>query len=129
MAKPQAPENKRDSTRQPPSGRSIPIRITPKLEASIEEAAAETEMPFQEVFRLACRVGLEHMRRINYDLAGAIEDAVEKSPHKPISTAAPLAPNYDKDTALSLEIDQWLARRSKQNEGRDAEKKPQNRRH
>lgn len=55
----------------------VPIRIEPELDAKIEEAARLTGMSKAEVMRLAMRIGFEDLRRINYDIAGAVLDAAK----------------------------------------------------
>ena len=61
---------------------SSPIRIDPELEAKIEEAARLTGFSKADVMRLAMRIGLEDLRRINYDLPSVVLDAA-----KPASSA------------------------------------------
>ncbi len=67
---------------------SQPIRIDAELEAKIEEAARMTSLSKADVMRLAMRIGFEDLRRINYDIAGAVLDAakpavpVERKPVK-----------------------------------------------
>lgn len=53
------------------------LKLTPELEALISTAADRLDRPKQEVIRLALEVGMERIKRINYDIAGAIEDAAE----------------------------------------------------
>ena len=65
---------------------SQPIRIDADLEAKIEEAARMTSLSKADVMRLAMRIGFEDLRRINYDIAGAVLDAAKPSPgeRKPV---------------------------------------------
>ena len=53
----------------------IPLRVNAALEAKIEEAARLTGMAKSDVMRLALEIGFEDLRRINYDIGGAVVDA------------------------------------------------------
>jgi hypothetical protein len=64
----------------PRSDKPIPIRIPKPLLERIKAAGEALGYSDAEVIRLAVSVGLERLRRINYDLSGAICDAAEKSP-------------------------------------------------
>jgi predicted DNA-binding protein len=68
----------------------VPIRIEPELDAKIEEAARLTGMSKADVMRLAMRIGFEDLRRINYDIAGAVLDAAKPVP-SPLSAKRPPA--------------------------------------
>jgi hypothetical protein len=46
-----------------------PIQLDPELDEKIRLAAEKLALPKAEVMRLAMAIGLEHLRRINYDLA------------------------------------------------------------
>lgn len=46
-----------------------PIQLDPELDAKITLAAEKLTLPKAEVMRLAMAIGLEHLRRINFDLA------------------------------------------------------------
>lgn len=52
----------------------IPLRINPLLEQMIDEAARLTGMAKSDTMRLALRIGLEDLRRIDYDVPGAVVD-------------------------------------------------------
>ena len=65
-----------------------PIRIPVKLLREIDAASSEIEMSKQETIRIAIRVGLERLRRVNYDLAGSVNDAAEKKEEKPAKSRA-----------------------------------------
>jgi hypothetical protein len=64
--------------KKPPT-MSAPLRMPKELMARIKAVAAEMEMSDQEVMRLCLKVGLEHLKRIDYDLAKAVVDAAEKT--------------------------------------------------
>lgn len=63
----------------PLSKKPTSIKLTPEIEELIAQAADRMDRPKQEVIRLALEVGMERMRRINYDIAGAIEDAASEA--------------------------------------------------
>jgi hypothetical protein len=56
-----------------------PIRLDSELLEKIEIASSELKMSKQETIRLSIKVGLEKLRRIKYDLAGAVIDAAEQA--------------------------------------------------
>lgn len=51
---------------------SFPIRMPAELESQLEHAVALTGLSKQDVIRLCIRIGLEDLRRCNFDLARAI---------------------------------------------------------
>jgi predicted DNA-binding protein len=57
----------------------IPIRIPPALLTKIEFVAKQMDRSKQEIMRLAMEIGLEDLKRCNYDLAGAIVEKVHGS--------------------------------------------------
>ena len=57
----------------------VPIRIEPDLEAKIEEAARLTGLSKADVMRLAMKIGFEDLRRINWNIPGAVVDAAKPS--------------------------------------------------
>jgi metal-responsive CopG/Arc/MetJ family transcriptional regulator len=57
-----------------PDAMPVPINMPRALLDKIEEAAALTGLSRQDVIRLAVRIGLEDLRRCNFDIAGAIVD-------------------------------------------------------
>ena len=61
----------------------IPIRLSPALLEKIQLAADLMGRTQQEVMRLAMEVGLEDLKRCNYDLAAAIVDAARADKPKP----------------------------------------------
>lgn len=61
----------------PRSEKPMSVRIPPKLMARLILASKIMGIPKQEVLRQAAEIGLEHLRRIDYDTARAIIDAHE----------------------------------------------------
>ncbi|MGJ8644895.1 MAG: hypothetical protein ACSHX9_15925 [Luteolibacter sp.] len=61
------------------------VKFSPELQKKIAIAAEKMELPKQEVIRLSAAIGLEKLRRINYDLAAAVVEKAkvskEKMPH------------------------------------------------
>ena len=55
--------------------RSIPLRLTPPVLARVRAAAQRLGLSDQDVIRMAMGVGLEALRRVDYDLAALICDA------------------------------------------------------
>jgi DNA-binding MurR/RpiR family transcriptional regulator len=49
-----------------------PIQLDSELDAKITHAAKKLSLPKAEVMRLAMAIGLEHFRRINFDLAAYV---------------------------------------------------------
>jgi hypothetical protein len=56
---------------------SFPIRMSAGLKKALQQASELTDFSLQDLARLALKIGLEDMRRCNYDLAGAIVDKSE----------------------------------------------------
>ena len=52
------------------------LRISEELNAEIANAAQMLDSAEQDVIRLTMRIGLEHLRRVKYDLADCV---LEKS--------------------------------------------------
>jgi len=52
------------------------LRISEELNAEITNAAQKLDSAEQDVIRLTMRIGLEHLRRVKYDLADCV---LEKS--------------------------------------------------
>ena len=59
----------------PRAEKPLALRVPPALMARVKIAAEALGYSDAEVIRLAVSVGLERLRRINYDLGGAINDA------------------------------------------------------
>ena len=59
---------------------AIPLRITEGLKALVSAGAARLELSEQETIRIATRVGLERLARIDWNLAAALEDAAGGAP-------------------------------------------------
>lgn len=55
------------------------IKFSPKLQAKVEEAGRRMGLPKQEIIRLCTAIGLEDLRRINFDLASAVVDKAKPS--------------------------------------------------
>ena len=55
------------------------LRISEELNAEIANAAQMLDSAEQDVIRLTMRIGLEHLRRVKYDLADCV---LEKSGKK-----------------------------------------------
>jgi len=64
--------------RKPSDDPGIPVslRINDELQKQLDHAARLLQMSTAEVMRLAMRIGLEHFKRIDYDLAKQIVDTV-----------------------------------------------------
>lgn len=75
------------------SSKPVPILIPPDLADKIDQVSTFTGMSKAEIMRLAMRIGLEDLRRCNYDIAGAIVDQAQASgppgPRKPPSRKPP----------------------------------------
>lgn len=52
------------------------VCLTEELEQELSEVAEKTDLAKQDVIRLTMRIGLEHLRRVKYDLADCV---LEKS--------------------------------------------------
>jgi predicted DNA-binding protein len=57
-------------------GTAYPVRFTEEIEAQIDQASRALGLAKQDIIRMACAIGLEQLKAINYDLAGAV---LEKS--------------------------------------------------
>lgn len=55
-----------------------PIQLDHELDEKIALAAERLCMPKAEVMRMAMAIGLEHLRRINYDLVGHLCQTPER---------------------------------------------------
>lgn len=55
------------------------VCLTEELEQELSEVAEKTDLAKQDVIRLTMRIGLEHLRRVKYDLADCV---LEKSGKK-----------------------------------------------
>jgi hypothetical protein len=60
-----------------------PPRLEPELVENIAIASQKLNMSRQETLRLSIRVGLEKLRRINYDVAGSILSSARVGGSKP----------------------------------------------
>ena len=50
------------------------IKFSPELQEKIAEASQRTGLPKQEIIRLCTAIGIEDLRRCNFDIASAIVD-------------------------------------------------------
>ncbi len=57
---------------------SFPIRISKDLKKAIGIACKKAEMSEQQLCRLALTIGIEDLKRCNYDLAAAVVDKAKK---------------------------------------------------
>jgi hypothetical protein len=71
---------KRDYTQSRPGGKPLPIRFPEELMERVQSVAESLGMSVADTIRLATRVGLEDLKRVNYDLAQLVVDAVHKRP-------------------------------------------------
>lgn len=55
---------------------SFPLRLPAELDSAIEEMALKLHLSKADAARFALALGVEDMRRINYDVAGAVLDKV-----------------------------------------------------
>lgn len=58
---------------------SWPIRMTSKLADKIESAARELKISKQDTARLALAIGLEDLKRCNYEVDSTVLDAIERA--------------------------------------------------
>lgn len=82
----------------------VSIRMSPELQSAIDSAALRAKMTSTDFMRLCMRIGVEHFKRIDYDTAKCIVEAVEGQSKKAeihglnetkpgeISTEPPLQP-------------------------------------
>jgi hypothetical protein len=54
----------------------VTVRMSPELQAQLDECAHKTGMKTTDLMRLCMRIGMEHFRRIDYDTAKCIVEAV-----------------------------------------------------
>lgn len=57
--------------------------MSPQLQTAIDEAATLAKMTSTDFMRLCMRIGIEHFKRIDYDTAKCIVEAVEGQTKKP----------------------------------------------
>ena len=53
------------------------VKFSLTLQKKIDEAAEKTGLPKQEVIRLCTAIGLEDLRRLDWDIAGALSRAAD----------------------------------------------------
>lgn len=67
----------------------LSIRVQPALAERIKQVAEIMGKPESELIRDCISIGLERLKQIKYDVAGAILDASEKRPPSPSSFVYP----------------------------------------
>lgn len=77
------------------TGKPISIRLTDTMMEQINSAAKKLDIPAREVMRLCMRIGVEHFKRIDYDTAKCIVEAVESQKSKVITAHKPTARVYE----------------------------------
>lgn len=68
--------------KKPRIDKPFALRIPPYLLSQVKETAELMQKSDQEIIRLATEIGLEHLRRIDYNLAKAVVDAAEGKPEE-----------------------------------------------
>jgi hypothetical protein len=63
-----------------PAGKPIPVILPEALLQRMEDVAEIMGISRADVLRLAARVGLEDLARVNYDIAQLVVDAAHKRP-------------------------------------------------
>jgi hypothetical protein len=76
MGEPKKPKTKAKTT-HPPSGRAIPVRFKDEVLNQIEIAADLSDLSQAAVIRLATKIGLRYMKKINYELDEAIFEKLD----------------------------------------------------
>lgn len=56
---------------------SAPIRLDPELLEKVKEAAKKTGLAQADVMRLCLAIGIEDLRRVNFDLVKLVADAAQ----------------------------------------------------
>lgn len=69
------------------SSKPVPLAIPNELLARVEDVAHRMHRSKQDIMRMAMEVGLEDLKRINYDITAAIVDAVERTKVVPLAAA------------------------------------------
>ncbi|XHR29197.1 MAG: hypothetical protein ACFUZC_01250 [Chthoniobacteraceae bacterium] len=59
-------------------GTPIPIRFSPEMEKKIEYASVRLGLAKQDIIRMACAIGLDHLKSIDYNLAEAVVEKARK---------------------------------------------------
>jgi predicted DNA-binding protein len=59
---------------------SAPIRMSPELLEKVTEASKRTGLAQADILRLALAIGLEDLKKIDYNIAGSISDAANPRP-------------------------------------------------
>ena len=72
----------------------VQVRMDEELRGEIREAAAKLHWQDQDVIRMAVKIGLAKLKRINYDLASAALDAADGERARDLALAAETPPKY-----------------------------------
>ena len=62
-----------------PKTRTIPLRLSPETVDRIAEAARLTGLAQSDLMRLAMAIGIEDLKKVNFDLAKLVSDAANPS--------------------------------------------------
>lgn len=92
---------------------SFPVRMPGSLAQQIKETCNHTDLSQQDVIRLAIRIGLEDLRRANYNIPAAVVDAAEKASEKikaHTASKGPIAPTADLSSNITPLPAQHIAR-------------------
>lgn len=63
-----------------PSGKPVPVRFPEEVVERVRQVSESLGMSFADTIRLATRIGLEQLKRVNYDLATLVVDANNHPP-------------------------------------------------
>ena len=69
------PKRERNAKDPSPAGKPIPLAIPEPLLRRLDAVAEQMDMTRANVIRLAMKIGLEQLGRVNYDLARLVVDA------------------------------------------------------
>lgn len=74
----------------PPKKVSAPLRMSPELLEKVQLASDRTGISQADILRLCLAIGLEDLRRIGYDLAGAVLDTSRQTATTRLAAVADL---------------------------------------
>jgi predicted DNA-binding protein len=63
-----------------PSGKPVPVRFPEEVVERVRQVSESLGISFADTVRLATRIGLEDLKRVDYDLAQLVVDAAHKRP-------------------------------------------------
>jgi hypothetical protein len=69
------PKRPRKTTDPSPAGKPIPLALPEAFLQHLDDVAEQMDMSRANVMRLCMKIGLEQLRRVNYDLAGLVVTA------------------------------------------------------